>query len=117
MMIIKLRGKRCFYENELFAREHWSSNPVYFLRSMIKAVEKESSRFGKSQILFASSVGLVWKYGLNVFVQRNPDDLRIVDPETGLYPLMLLASSHHGRADLDTIYEVMRTCPNVVWCR
>ena len=66
-------------------------------------------------VCYGSSVGLVWDFGLNLLVSLNPDDLKVADKATGLYPFMLVAaSSIHSNADLDTIFQVIMTCPHIV---
>ena len=60
-------------------------------------------------------MGLVWEYGLEDIVGQNTDGLIIADETTGLYPFMMAAlSSNYLYPDLDTVYGMMMTCPDVV---
>merc|ERR1712012_126969 len=84
-------------------------------KRLIEAVMEKASHLDTSAVLVASKVGLPWDYGMNIFVREYPDDLRVMDEETKLYPFMLSAcSSWHGNANLDTIFKMLMTCPDTV---
>ena len=82
---------------------------------LIEVVMGKASHLDTSAVLVASKVGLLWDYGMNIFVREYPDDLRVMDEETKLYPFMLSAcSSWYGNANLDTIFEMLMACPDAV---
>ena len=60
-------------------------------------------------------MGLIWEYGLEDIIKQNTDGLIIADETTGLYPFMVAAlSSIPHYPDLDTVYRMLITCPDVV---
>ena len=81
---------------------------------IIEVLHNEASKLGRNVVCFAFSIGLPWEYGMRKIVENNPDDYRAVDEKTGLFPFMLAAASCHSDASVDTIYEVLLSCPDVL---
>ncbi len=65
-------------------------------------------------IIPALKMGLIWEYGFEDIIKQNADGLIIADETTGLYPFMVAALSTVPHPDLDTIYRILMTCPDVV---
>lgn len=78
----------------------------------IQAV-KEAAQERNVDSFACCSLGLLWTYGLKNLVDENPDDLRTIDTVTGLNSFMLVASSNVTHTEMETIYQVMISCPDV----
>jgi len=48
---------------------------------------------GQTPLILAAMSGMTWDGGLQRLIQSNPDMIDVRDPVTGLYPVLLLASS------------------------
>mmetsp|Transcript_2836 Transcript_2836/g.3197 ORF Transcript_2836/g.3197 Transcript_2836/m.3197 type:complete len:444 (+) Transcript_2836:230-1561(+) len=63
----------------------------------------------------ACDVGLAWKNGMRVIIERNEAAIEEVDECTNLFPFALAASGEN--ADLTTIYELCLRRPDIVTSR
>ena len=92
-----------------------AANTFDFRMQLVGAVIERAMNERTNAVVIASKVGVPWEYGMSIFVQDYQDGLRNIDKETGLYPFMLSAcSSFHNNANLDTVYQTLMACPDII---
>lgn len=103
--------------SKLSAEVFQRMNRILDQEFIIETLQNEAYKQGRNILCFALSIGLPWKYGMKKIVQNNPNDYRSLDEKTGLFPVMLAAASYHAASNLDMIYEVLLSCPDVLQCK
>ena len=96
-----------------FARISKKQHKHYDDNNKVKTLIKQSifERAPASFDLFSAlKMGLVWEFGIEDLIERNPDTLNVPDVSTGLYPFMVATMF----CDLDTVYRLLMTCPDAV---
>lgn len=80
---------------------------------LISQVEEEATEQRCNAVYLASKYGLLWDHGMKELCETFSEEIQCVDEKTNLYPFMLAAASENPNL-LDTIFNLMKRCPNLV---
>ena len=87
-------------------------NDVLNKETLIQRIQECASEQEYRAIFLASKMGLIWEYGMEELVVEFPDEVRTYDESTCLCSFMLVAASPYS--DLDTIFNLMLICPDLI---